>query len=70
MANFLAPVASESDMGGPLGWIAGFMDGIFDWVLEVGTKYFSQKNTRYKGFAEHDGSGRVLTEQPVHGLSG
>merc|ERR1711970_668133 len=34
LANFLAPVASESAMGGPLGWIAGFMDGIFDWVLE------------------------------------
>merc|ERR1712142_1190096 len=34
LANFLAPVASESDMGGPLGWIAGFMGGIFDWVLE------------------------------------
>jgi len=34
LANFLAPVASESEMGGPIGWLAGFMDGIFDWVLE------------------------------------
>jgi len=34
LANFLAPVASEADMGGPLGWIAGFMNGIFDVILE------------------------------------
>ena len=31
LANFLAPVASETNMGGPLGWIAGFgIDGIVD----------------------------------------
>ena len=35
LANFLAPVASEKEMAGPLGWIAGFMDGLFDWVMEV-----------------------------------
>ena len=31
LANFLAPVASEANMGGPLGWIAGLgIDGILD----------------------------------------
>jgi len=34
LANFLAPVASEANMGGPLGWIAGLgIDGIVD-VIE------------------------------------
>merc|ERR1711872_1016863 len=31
LANFLAPVASEANMGGPLGWIAGL--GI-DWLVD------------------------------------
>ena len=31
LANFLAPVSSEANMGGPLGWIAGLgIDGIVD----------------------------------------
>merc|ERR1719369_452446 len=34
LANLLAPVAGESAMGGPLGWIAGFMGGIFDHIIE------------------------------------
>ena len=35
LANFLAPVASETNMGGPLGWIAGFgVDGILDVICK------------------------------------
>ena len=33
LANLLAPVASEANMGGPLGWIAGL--GI-DSIVDVG----------------------------------
>ena len=34
LANFLAPVASEANMGGPLGWISGLgIDGLVD-VIE------------------------------------
>merc|ERR1712241_1385126 len=36
LANFLAPVASEANMGGPLGWIAGLgIDGIVDGILSM-----------------------------------
>jgi len=36
LANFLAPVASEANMGGPLGWIAGLgIDGILDGILSM-----------------------------------
>jgi len=36
LANFLAPVASEANMGGPLGWIAGLgIDGIVDGILNM-----------------------------------
>merc|ERR1712215_578838 len=36
LANLLAPVAGQTAMGGPgpLGWIAGFMGGIFDHIIE------------------------------------
>merc|ERR1712123_243854 len=48
LANFLAPVASESDMGGPLGWIAGFRGGIFDSIVE-----FNIKSTKQIGLTKH-----------------
>jgi len=36
LANFLAPVASETNMGGPLGWIAGLgIDAIVDGILSM-----------------------------------
>ena len=28
LANFLAPVSSEANLGGPLGWIADYADNI------------------------------------------
>jgi len=34
LANFLAPVATQTAMGGPMGWIAGFMGGIFGNIAE------------------------------------
>ena len=38
LAGLLAPVASEANMGGPLGWLAGL--GI-DGILDVGSLYSS-----------------------------
>jgi len=36
LANLIAPVASEANMGGPLGWIAGLgIDGIADGILSM-----------------------------------
>merc|ERR1712215_430159 len=36
LANFLAPVASEANMGGPPGWIAGLgIDGMMDVILSM-----------------------------------
>ena len=39
LAGLLAPVASEANMGGPLGWLAGL--GI-DGILDVGSLYSLQ----------------------------
>ena len=56
-------------MGSPIGWLSGFMGGIFDWVLEVIYLFpLSFKSFAYYGPFEHDGCGRVLAKQPIHGL--
>ena len=52
LANFLAPVASEANMGGPLGWIAGL--GI-DGIVDVRTMFLSLVKVVISGNTEHDG---------------
>jgi hypothetical protein len=63
LANFLAPVASESDMGGPIGWLAGFMNGFLDSTLEVSVLYHNFRSfAKLLATGEHDGCWRVFTK--------
>jgi len=44
LANFLAPVSSEANLGGPLGWIASFGDAIDDILTMMGIGEFLPSN--------------------------
>lgn len=54
LANFLAPVTSEANMGGPLGWIA-------DYGNAIGVRYLECVHTgsNYPGHSGPAGGGRV-----------